>query len=95
MKYTICENHTTVHGLLIQTLLVHLKLESKWTQGREVAQIQSTNCASKGTHGREVSRLLPPQFPLPGEDKRQGMLHGVLSKAKLANNIPKRYLIKT
>ena len=20
MKYTICENHTTVHGLLIQTL---------------------------------------------------------------------------
>ena len=43
-------------------LLVHLKLESKGTQGREVAQIQSTNCASKWTQGREVSRLLPPQF---------------------------------
>ena len=23
MKYTICENHTTVHGLLIQTLIRH------------------------------------------------------------------------
>ena len=34
---------TSFHSFLL--LLVHLKLESKWTQGREVAQIQSTNCA--------------------------------------------------
>ena len=38
-------------------LLVYLKLESKWTQGREVAQIQSTNCASKWTLGREVAQI--------------------------------------
>ena len=34
---------TSFHSFLL--LLVHLKLESKWTQGREVALIQSTNCA--------------------------------------------------
>ena len=42
---------------LYSVLLVHLKLESKWTQGREVAQIQSTNCASKWTQGREVAQI--------------------------------------
>ena len=30
MKYTICENHTTVHGLLIQTLCTALKAAMLW-----------------------------------------------------------------
>ena len=34
---------TRFHSFLL--LLVHLKLESKWTQGLEVAPIQSPNCA--------------------------------------------------
>ena len=34
---------TSFHSFLL--LLVHLKLESKWTQGLELAPIQSHNCA--------------------------------------------------
>ena len=29
MKYTFCENHTTVHGLLIQTLCLSVRLSEK------------------------------------------------------------------
>ena len=35
--------HTSFHSFLL--ILVHLKLESKWTQGLEVGPIQSPNCA--------------------------------------------------
>ena len=54
------EIQTSFHSFLL--LLVHLKLESKWTQGREVAQIQSTNCAdwhSKCLRAR-ISGCPPP-----------------------------------
>ena len=42
-------------------LLVHLKLESKWTRGREVALIQSTNCADwHSKHLRVFHSGCPP-----------------------------------
>ena len=53
---------TSFHSFLL--LLVHLKLESKWTQGREVASFHSfllllvhLKLESKWTQGREVALI--------------------------------------
>ena len=55
---------TSFHSFLL--LLVHLKLESKWTQGREVALIQSTNCAD--WHSKHL-RVRISDCPPPGIEK--------------------------
>ena len=54
---------TSFHSFLL--LLVQLKLESKWTQGREVALIQSTNCAD--WHSKHL-RVRISGCPPPGVD---------------------------
>ena len=53
---------TSFHSFLL--LLVHLKLESMWTQGLEVAPIQSPNCADwHSMHVRvRISGCPPPGF---------------------------------
>ena len=52
---------TSFHSFLL--LLVHLKLGSKWTQGLEVAPIQSPNCAD--WHSKDL-RVRISGCPPPG-----------------------------
>ena len=79
---------TSFHSFLL--LLVHLKLESKWTQGLEVAPIQSPNCADwHPKHLRvRISGCPPPGYqPLRRPTmRRESSLLFSNDKLKLSSN---------
>ena len=45
MKYTICEIHTTVHGLLIQTICCFLSTFSGWAEEKNLLRIPEMQCS--------------------------------------------------